>query len=47
MLFSFGLMWLFTLLGSNGVLGPFSTLTGVIMSIVGGIGAGIDMKDKC
>jgi hypothetical protein len=46
MAFSSGLMGLFVDLGANGVLSPFPTLTGIILSIAGAIGAGIDMYHK-
>lgn len=46
MMFSSGLMGMFALLGSNGTLSPFLTITGIIASIVGMIGSGIDMKHR-
>lgn len=47
MMFSFGLMGVFALLGSKEILDPLPAMTGIFISVVGAIGAGIDMKDRC
>lgn len=43
---SFGLMGVFILLGANEVIHPFVAISGIIVSITGGIGACIDNKSR-
>ncbi|WP_170211260.1 hypothetical protein [Robertmurraya siralis] len=46
LIFSFGLMGVFVLLGTSQLVHPFVSITGIIASIVGGVGTCIDWKDK-